>query len=200
MEPWERAVFTVKCDLVTAVIDGKKQRVAGRVILFRFDSLTFQYRKVLDTFVKYAAGVVVDTHPRFSRLSFEILSTGIDRDSVVDVLLKLVEGHTLVTFSGSTVFAALGIDEYIVGRYVGKHVELQDFFRRPDGQPFALGPLAIYFGYKHNGRQVILNHDSVQDAYYHLRLFNDHYSANETFEPMSAIMSKAEFCRKYNVY
>ena len=179
MDPWERVVYTIKCDLDTALIDGKRQRVAGRVVLVRFDGFTYEYRKVLDTYVKYPPRTVVDFHERYSRLTPALLSSGIDRESVVDVVLKLVSGQMLVTFAGRTVFAALGINDYVIDRYVYKHIELQDHFKRQDGQPYALGPLIVYFGYRVHGRQVVLNRDLVQDAYFQLRLYNDHYSAND---------------------
>lgn len=200
MEPWERVYITVKCDSVLGVIDGKRKRIVGRVVMCRYDTCTGAYTKILDTYVKHPDGVVVDYETRYSRLTPSLLQSGVTPATVANFFLQSINGNTLVTFAGSRAFAALGIDKTMVDDFAAEHIELQDFFKRPDGQPYGLGPLALYFGYTRRGRRIILNRNSVEDAYFHLVLFREQYLFHGNFVPAGEIMSKAEFTRMFKVY
>ena len=88
----------------------------------------------------------------------------------------------------------------VVDEFAAERIELQDFFKRADGQPYGLGPLAVYFGYKRNGRRVVLNRDSVQDAFFQLVLFREHYLFHGSFQPAGEILTKSEYTRMFRVY
>lgn len=193
MELWEReVVFALDVEMVTAVFGGKRTAIAARVVLMKTDLRTGT-RKVLDTYVRNEKAVIVDYNTRYSRIESWMVDEGVDVDFVSSFILQAIRGHTLVTFNGHADFAALGLDENTIKTFAKKYVELQDYFRRPDGQPYGLGPLVHYFGYERHGRPVLINHHIIDDTFYTLRLYLDHYVANDTFYPTKAILTTKQF-------
>lgn len=194
----EPVIFALDVEMVEGLVDGVRKNLAGRLVLVRNDRRT-EWIKVLDVFIRYPDGVVTNYMTRWSKLEEYQLSSGVDRQTVVDFLLHLITGHTLVVFCGSGDFRALGVSRRIIDMFAHV-VELQDYFRRPDGTPYGLGPLVDYFGYQRMGRPVIIRHNCVDDAVYTLRLYRDHYSDSFEFIPDSRIMSKREYNTKYNLF
>lgn len=190
-------VFALDVEMVEGVVDGVRQNLAGRVVLVRSDRRV-EWIKVLDLFIRYPEGVVRNYMTRWSRLEQYQMDSGMDRQLVVDFLLQLIAGHTLVVFSGSSDFRSLGVSQRVVGMFAHV-VELQDYFKRSNGTSYGLGPLVDYFGYQRMGRPVIIRHRCVDDAVYTLRLFLDHYQEDELFVPDSHILSKKEYNQKYNL-
>ena len=191
-------VYALKCEMVTAEIGGKRKQVAGRVVLAKSDR-KYGFIKVLDTYVKYAAGQVTNCNTRWSNIEPWMIEEGMPRSVVVNFVLMAVRGHTLVTYSSNSNLSALGIDKSTVRIYAAKYVELQQFFKRANGEPYGMGPLIDYFGYQREGRSVVINHHCVEDAYYTLRLYLDWYVAFSVFAPTSYILSKEEYKTKHHL-
>lgn len=200
MEDWDKEVtYSLDVEMIEGILDGRRQNLAGRVVLVRSDPFV-EWIKVMDAYIKYPDGVVLDCMTRYSRIEpWQLQLYGIPRDCVVNFLLSNLLGCTLVTFSGRHDFASLGISEEAIMNYVRRHVELQTFFKRADGTPYALGPLVDYFGYSRNNRKVIIRHNCLDDAVYTLRLYRDYYQEDFPFAPVSYIMSKKEYCNKYGI-
>lgn len=200
MESWEKeVVFALDCEMIKVSVDGKARNMAARVVLVKCSPIfnSTGCTKVLDTYVYHEQGSIRDYLTKWSGIHPMMVQEGVQLNAVADFMLQLIAGHTLVTFSGHCDFAALGIDGNIVSRFAKKHVELQDYFKREDGRPYALGPLVDYFGYQRNGRQVIIKHNCVDDAVYTLRLYMDHYEADGDFNPSVPILTKSQYVRKY---
>lgn len=191
-------MYALDVEMVHGNLTGENQLLAGRVVLVRSDPRK-DCVKVLDTYVKYDEGVVQNYMTKWSRLEPWMLESGVTRDVVVDFLLRAITGKTLVTFSGRGDLMSLGISDGVLSLFVGKHVELQEYFKRWDGSPYGLGPLVNYYGYKRQGRPVIINHNCVEDATYTLKLYKDHYDEHGEFEPTEYIPSKREYNRVYGI-
>ena len=200
MESWEREnVFALDVEMVEGFCGGNRTFLAGRVVLVR-NHPRLDWIKVLDTYIKYDPGEVTNYMTRWSKLEPWMIESGIERQAVVDFLLRLITGHKLVTFSGRGDLASLGLTTRTVSMFVSEHIELQDYFARPNGKPYGLGPLVEYFGYQRLGRPVIIRHNCVDDAQYTLRLYMDHYREDATFSPECYIPTKKEYCAKYGIY
>lgn len=194
----DETVFAMDVEMVEGVVNGVRQNLAGRVVLVRNDRRT-EWIKVLDIFIRYPEGMVTNYMTRWSKLEEHQMSTGIDRQIVVDFLLNIIHGHKLVVFSGASDFRALGVSRRVIELFATV-IELQDYFRRDDGTPYGLGPLVDYFGYRRMGRQVIIRHNCVDDAVYTLRLYLDHYSEDFEFIPETRVLTKREYNNKYNLF
>ena len=200
MASWDDQVtFALDVEMVNGVVNGESQNLAGRVVLVRNDPYV-EWIKVIDAYIKYPDGVVRDCLTRYSRIKpWQLQMLGMPRDAVVNFILSAIYGHTLVTFSGHHDLRSLGIEMDVVKRCVSQHIELQDFFKRPNGTPYGLGPLVDYFGYTRNDRKVVIRHNCVDDSVYTLRLYRDYYQANTTFQPVTYVLSKREYCTKYGI-
>lgn len=192
-------VFALDVEMVEGMINGCRTNVAGRVVLVRSDP-KLVWIKVLDTYIKYEPRVVTNYMTKWSRLEPWMLDSGVDRDTAVTFFLHAVNSHKLVTFSGAGDFASLGLSPKVVRLFTSEMIELQEYFVRPDGRPYGLGPLVEYFGYQRAGRPVIIRHNCIDDAQFTLRLYLDHYGKCENeFHPERYIMNKKEYNSKYGI-
>lgn len=194
-------VFALDCEMIKAT-DGSQ--LAGHVVLVKSD-LCSGSKKVLDTYIWHPEASILSYQTRYSRIHKWMIDEGVPLDSVVSFILRAIRGHTLVTFNGKADFSALGLGQATVLQYVEKHVELQDYFRRPNKQPYGLGPLVLHFGYQRNGRPIIVSHRCADDAFLTLRLYLDHYYHNDGeispfFQPEKPILSNTEYKKKYRLY
>jgi hypothetical protein len=193
-------VFSLDCEMITGMFDGKRKQLAGRVVLMKSDK-TYGYVKVLDTYIKYRRDIIVSYNTKWSHIEPWMIGEGLPRRHVVSFLLTAIRGRKLVTFSGMNDLNALGLDlDTLVNKHKVQYLDLQDYFKRSEnGLPYGLGPLVDYFGYKWNGFQVIINHNCEQDAFYTLRLYLDYYYPNEPFLPTDHILNKEEYKTKYHL-
>ena len=192
-------VFALDVEMVSGVWGNRVKNLAARVVLYKRDAKYGTENKVLDTYVSYPEGVVRSYNTRWSHIEPYMLRDGVSLPLVRAFLLELVEGHTLVTFAGKGDLASLCLQESEVRRRVAKYVDLQSYFVRPNGMPYALGPLVDYFGYSRSGRQVVIDHDCVDDAYFTLRLYLDHYLPYGIFEPVVPVLNKQAYKEKYGL-
>ena len=185
MEVWEdEVVFTIKCENVTAVVDGTRCQVAGHVVLKRYDPYG-KMRTVVDTYIRHEE--VLDYMTTYSGITREIARTGMDLSTVTAFIAAAVRGYTLVTFDGRSVFSALRVQSFDVAR----HVELQEYFCRPDKTPYGLGPLLLALGYNfqpHRSSCAML-------ASFMMNLYFNDYRRTPTFEPRRPVLSAKEYAR-----
>lgn len=198
----KKAVFAMDVEKVEALIGGVRKQVAGRVVLVREDRKV-GWIKVLDLFIKYPPGVITNYLTKYSKLEPYQLDYGVDRQTALDFLFAVIHNGILVTFGGCHDYVSLGTTRRIVELFA-ETVELQEYFKRPDGSAYGLGPLVEYFGYRRNGKLVIIRHYCIDDAVYTLRLYLDHYRGDDddddaVFSPTRHIRSKREYKIRYNV-
>lgn len=177
-----------------------RQLLAGRIVLVRSDPHD-EWVKVLDVYVRYPNGIVRNCMTRYSRIEkWQLNKYGVDLQTVVLVLLDILRNKTLVTFSGNHDFSSLGISNTQVQNVVKKHVELQDYFKRPDGTPYGLGPLIEYFDYsRHCYQDIIIRNNCCDNAVYTLRLYRERYRKDIPFKASCYILSKKEYCAKHGL-
>lgn len=193
-------VFAVDCEMVTTLVDGKRKQSAGHVVLVKSDAKRGVV-KVLDTYVHYDPSKVQSYNTRYSHIEPWMVEEGVPLQTVAYMLLRLVRGHTLVTFGGRGDLASLGLNEAYVRKFVKKYVDLQTYFQRTDGSPYGLGPLVDYFGYTRGPRaqkRVVINHDVEDDAKYTLFLYLDDMWVN--FVPSNEILTTKSYRLKYRLY
>ena len=203
MEPWERdIVFALDCEMIQCFVSGKRINMAARIVLVKNNPkfISYGWSKVLDTYIYHPKEIVRNYMTRYSGIEPWMVKEGAPMDAVVTFLLRAIAGHTVVTFNGKSDFLSLGITSETVLMYASRHVELQNYFQRPDGTPYGLGPLVDYFGYRRNGRPVIIRHNCVDDALFTLRLYVDHFRDGEVFAPLYPVLSKSEYYTKYSLY
>lgn len=186
-------ILSMDCEMVR----GKRRHICGRVVIVSHDSYN-RFTILLDTYVKYPPGEVVNCLTRWSKIRPWMLETGMDYLLVVEKVLSIISGNILVTQNGGADFACLGLTVHYVSS-ICQHVELQNYFKRPDGNAYGLGPLVEYFKYMSDGRPVIIDHDCVQDAVYTLRLYLDHYRHEGVFEPTGFIPSVKIYRTKHGI-
>ena len=169
------------------MVKGTRGHLCGRIVVVTLEE-NASLRVLLDTYIKYPPGTIVDYLTPWSKIKPWMMASGTPIQIVVPKLVALITGKTLVTQNGTSDFASLGLSLSFI-RSICKHIELQTFFKRPDGRAYGLGPLVEYFGYRVNDSPVIIDHDCVQDALYTLKLHRDHYEHYGVFEPKCFIPS-----------
>lgn len=194
----DTTVFSLNTQHVKGVMNnGKIGMIAARIVLIKKDH-QYGWRKVLDTYIKHAPGIVIDHMTPYSKISPWMLSDGVSLEVARDFLMELIRGHTVITFAGDTKLKAIGLSADLIN-LESNHIELQDFFKRRDNQPYGLGPLLKYFGITtRKGMPAIAGRDCVEDAQYQLTLYEEHYQKSESFTPFSEIMNKLEYLRLYD--
>lgn len=191
--------------MVMANESGTRKLTAAHVVLVKRDE-SEKVVPVFDTYIRYAPGVVVNYNTRFSRVAPWMLKDGMSKETAVSIIKRMIKGHVLVIFSGKNVLDALGITESQLRKYVTDYVDLQGyFFKRVNGQPYGLGPLVEYYGYKENGKRVVIHKELAKDAEYALRIYIDHYDPVSFFFPeffgsSTYIMTSKEYARLYKLY
>lgn len=188
----EKTVFSLSVDHVKGVVEGKRKPLAAHVVLVKTNPM-IGLQKVLDVYINYPKSLIVDYQTCFSRIEPCLLSDGINRSAVINFILQAIKGHTLVTFAGDSDFLALGIHQNIVSRYANEYVELQDYFKRDNGQAYGLGPIAFYFGYLES--RDLKNRDIVKDAEMQIKLYQNNYRTATVFSPIGSIMNRRQFMR-----
>jgi hypothetical protein len=179
------------------MVKGKRKHICGRVVIVSLDESENPV-VLLDTYVRHPHGEVVNCLTRWSNIRRWMLDRGIPYPLVVLKVIEIIRGNILVTQNGNADFACLGLNKDYV-EAICHHVELQSYFKRPDGSGYGLGPLVEYFKYESDGSPVIINHDCIQDATYTLKLYNDHYVADGTFLPDSIIPSVKMYRLKHSL-
>lgn len=193
-------VFALDCEMITGIVAGKRKQLAGRIVLIKSDK-RYGYIKVLDTYITYDPSVIVKYNTKWSHIEPWMVAEGLPREIVISFLLHAICGHTLVTFSGKNDLDSLGLDAFtLIHKHSVRYIDLQDYFKRQDnGSPYGLGPLVEYFGYRKDGRRVIINHHCVEDAFYTLRLYVDYYRPDSVFQPDFPVLSMKEYKTKYDI-
>src|ERR1700761_3653394 len=91
-------VFALDVEMVTGNLTGRRENLAGRVVLVCNDPVRDRVRVVLDTYVKHEEGVVINCLTKWSKIEPWMLDGGIDLFTLREFLMNLVAGHTLITF------------------------------------------------------------------------------------------------------
>lgn len=179
------------------MVKGVRRHIVGRVVLVgKADDGSFKL--LLDTYVRHPPGAVVNCLTRWSRITPVMLAGGLPHSVVVQMVIGIIRGTTLVTQNGRADFACLGLDQEFVSS-ICNHVELQSYFKRPDGSGYGLGPLVEYFKYTANGEPVIINHNCIQDALYTLIIYADHFKSSGVFVPAVPIPSVKQFRERHGI-
>lgn len=170
------------------------KHVAARVVIAKKDDFDVNVKIVLDLYVRYGEGEICNYLTRYSHIQpSQLLNYGMPLAIVKRRVLQELRGCVLVTFNGLCDFRALGLSIQDITSNVIGWVELQKYFKRSDGSAYGLGPLTLYFGYKRFGKQVIINHDCIDDAYFTLRLFLDFWRSDTPFVPVQPIPNGKQY-------
>lgn len=187
-----KTVFSLSVDHVKGLVEGKRRPLAAHVVLVKTNPI-IGIQKVLDVYINYPKSMIVDYQTAFSGIEPCLVSDGINRSAVINFLLQAIKGHTLVTFAGDADFMALGIHQNIISRYAAEYIELQDYFKRYNGQAYGLGPIAFHFGYLQT--RDFKYRDIVKDAEIQIKLYENEYRTASIFSPIGSILNRRQFLR-----
>lgn len=187
-------IVALDCEMIRAH-SGK--HLCGRVVIVGTNDNS-HFTVLLNTYVKYNPDSIANYLTPWSRITQDLMMTGIPLAQVKARVRELITGCTLVTLNGRADMLSMCFSMQEIEQRC-KFIDIQTYFKRESGQPFGLGPLVEYFGYKDDSRPVVIDHDCVYDAVYTLVLYNDHYKEGEVFVPLRPILSGKEYRKLYNL-
>lgn len=195
-------LIALDCEMVQA---RDKRLLCGRIVVVSMNDKK-EMTIIMDEYVSYPDGnaEVRNYLTKWSKIKPEMMAypKGRPIHEVRRDVIELIGGRTLVTMNGDADFRSLGFDKREIKFLYSlcNHVELQNFFKRPDGSPYGLGPLVEYFNYRESfDKRVVIDHDCIQDAWYTLKLFVDHYDPTLLFIPSKPIPSVSVYRRQHRL-